>query len=153
MLAKDIMVREVIKVGEDATVGEVIHLLAENKIGGLPVVNDRNEVLGIITDGDLMKHIRTHRPMVVDVLTDIFVFADMTQLEDKARELIDVPVRNIMTRRVATAGEDTELGMVAALMSDRKIKKVPVVRDNVLVGLISRGDIVRALSQRFKEKH
>lgn len=149
MLARDVMVRQVIKVGQEATVGEVIHLLATHHIGGVPVVNERNEVIGMITDGDIMRRIRTNRPMVVDVLTDIFVFADMTQLEDKAQDLMDLPVAHVMTRKVATVTEETELGMVAALMSDRHIKKVPVVRDKVLVGIISRGDIIQALSQKF----
>lgn len=151
ILARDVMVREVIKVGQEATVGEVIHLLADHHIGGVPVVNERNELQGMVTDGDIMRRIRTNRPLVVDVLTDIFVFADTTQLEDKAKDLTDLPVTQVMTRRVVTVTEETDVGMVAALMSDRHIKKVPVARNKVLVGIISRGDIIKALSRQFQQ--
>lgn len=147
MLARDIMVRNVIKVSTEAKIVDVVRLLAEHHIGALPVVNDRNEVVGIITDGDIVARIRTNRPLVIDALASIFVFADTEELSEKAQSLLSLPVTEVMTRRVVTVAEETDLGMVATVMTERRLKRVPVVRGRTLVGIICRGDIIKALAQ------
>lgn len=148
MLAKDVMVREVITINDGATVGELLKLLAEHHIGAVPVVNDRRQVVGIVTDGDIMSRIRANRPVFIDLLTEIFILEDNTGLQEKVRGLVETPVREVMTRRVITVQPDTPIDEVAGLLTDHRIKKVPVVENGVLKGIISRGDIVRAVARQ-----
>lgn len=147
LLARDVMVRNVIKVSTEAKVVDVVRLLAEHRIGALPVVNDRNEVVGIVTDGDIVARIRANRPLVIDALASIFIFADTEELPEKVRALLGLPVTEVMTRRVITVTEETDLEMVATIMTERRLKRVPVVRGRTLVGIICRGDIIKALAQ------
>src|SRR5579863_3272865 len=146
MRAMDVMTTDVITVEPDRTVQSVATLLADRGISGAPVVDAGGRLVGIVSEGDLLHRAeigtaRRHRERRRSWWLDHFA-------SEAAREYVKShgrTVRDIMTQNVVTVSEDTELADVAALLEARRIKRVPVIRDGKIVGIISRANLVRAL--------
>jgi len=146
MRAVDVMTTDVITVDPDTTVRALATLLAERGISGAPVVDSSGRLVGVISEGDLLHRAeigtaRRHRVRRRSWWLDDFA-------SDLAREYIKShgrTVKDIMTRDVVTVSEDTELAEVAALLEAKRIKRVPVMREGKVVGIISRANIVRAV--------
>ena len=140
------MTTDVITVDPDKTVQALATLLAERGISGAPVVDSNGGLVGIVSEGDLLHRAeigtaRRHRERRRSWWLDHFA-------SHLAREYIKShgrTVNEIMTRDVVTVTEDTDLGEVAALLEAKRIKRVPVMREGKVVGIISRANIVRAV--------
>jgi CBS domain-containing protein len=153
MRATDVMTTHVITVDPDATVRDLATLLAERGISGAPVVGQDGRLVGIISEGDLLHRAeigtaRRHRERRRSWWLDHFA-------SDLARDYVKShgrTVKDIMTRDVVTVSEDTDLGDVAALLEARRIKRVPVMREGKVVGIISR-PISSAPSARPRVPH
>jgi len=144
MKAYDIMNRQVYKVKEDDTVRSVIEKLINYKISGLPVVNDRNEIVGYVSDGDIMRYIGKHQDYVVDnFYYAVVIKGDAEEFEEREKRLVNLNVMEIAKKKVVKVSADEEIEIIAALLGKKQIKKVPVERNGVLVGIISRGDVIR----------
>lgn len=121
-------------------------LLAERGISGAPVIDAGGRLVGVISEGDLLHRAeigtaRRHRVRRRSWWLDHFA-------SDLARDYVKShgrTVKDIMTRDVVTVTEDTELADVATLLEARRVKRVPVMRDGKVVGIISRANIVRAV--------
>lgn len=148
MRAKDVMTTHVITVGPEASVQEVATLLSERAISGVPVVDAQNRVVGIVSEGDLIHRAETGTERRAERRRSWWL--DGVALErDLARDYVKSHGRKaaeIMTTNVVAVGEDTDLAEIADLLETNKIKRVPVLRDGVLVGIVSRANLVRALA-------
>jgi CBS domain-containing protein len=146
MRAMDVMTTDVISVDPDTTVQALATLLAERGISGAPVVDAGGRLVGIISEGDLLHRAeigsaRRHRVRRRSWWLDHFA-------SDLARDYVKShgrTVKDIMTRDVVIVTEDTELAEVAALLEAKRVKRVPVMREDKVVGIISRANIVRAV--------
>ena len=146
MRAADIMTTDVITVDPDMTVQALAALLAASGISGAPVVDSSGRLVGVVSEGDLLHRAeigtaRRHRVRRRSWWLDHFA-------SDLARDYVKShgrTVKDLMTPDVVTVTEDTELAEVAALLEARRIKRVPVMRDGGIVGIISRANIVRAV--------
>jgi CBS domain-containing protein len=146
MRAIDVMTTDVITVDPDMTVQAFATLLAERGISGAPVVDADGRLVGIISEGDLLHRAeigtaRRHRVRRRSWWLDHFA-------SELARDYVKSharTVKEIMTRDVVTVTEDTELAEVASLLEAKRIKRVPVMREGKVVGIISRANIVRAV--------
>ncbi|MCR8645660.1 CBS domain-containing protein [Paenibacillus sp. N1-5-1-14] len=150
VLAKEIMVNDVIAISNKALMQEVMETLVNNRIGGVPIVDDECKVVGFISDGDIMKNIGSHDQMVIDPMGFTSLWMDHKALEDKLQELASEPVMNIATHRVVSVDVDTIVEKVAEILGKRQIKKVPVLENGKLVGIISRGDLLRKAIEHNK---
>jgi CBS domain-containing protein len=144
MKARDIMVSPVITVKPAQTVREVAQLFVERRISAAPVVDDGGRLVGIVSEGDLLRRIETKterdRSSWLRLLTaDEVLAAEYTKA--RARKVEDV-----MTKRVVVATVDTPLSEVAMLLEKNSIKRVPVVSAGRLVGIVSRSNLVQALA-------
>ena len=149
MLAKDIMTTEVVKVHPGDTVDEVIKLLVENRISGIPVVDDDDVVIGVVTEADLLvRSQKLHVPSYIQILGGIIYLDDPGDLKEELRKLAAVKVEDMMTANPVTVEEDTLVGEIASIMSDEGINRVPVVRAGRIVGIVSRADIIRSLARK-----
>ncbi|MGG3471005.1 CBS domain-containing protein [Neobacillus pocheonensis] len=150
MQANKIMINPVIKVKETDTVRNVIEKFIENRISGLPVVNERNEIVGYISDGDIMRYIGKHQYRFFDPLQSVFVIkGDHEDFEQKIRNLLELNVMSIAKRKVYKVSWDEEIETIASILGNKQIKKLPVERNGVLVGIISRGDVIRLSFRTF----
>lgn len=139
----DVMTKNVITVKKDADIHEVSRLLAENKISGLPVVDDDGRIIGIITEADVlsmtgMRHGHTFKDIIRHILGE-----PLPERKTGGR------VEDVMTSPAITTGPDTDIREVAKVLDDKRIKRLPVVDEkDRLIGIISRADIVRAISKK-----
>jgi CBS domain-containing protein len=144
MKAKDVMTRQVISVAPDASILEALRLMLANKISGLPVVDQKGGLLGIVTEGDFLRRAETgterRRPRWLEFLLGPGMIAS-DYVQSHARR-----VDEVMTPNVWTVSEDAPLGDIVALMEKHRIKRLPVVRGDELVGIVSRANLLRALA-------
>lgn len=144
MQAHEIMISRVFKVKEEDKVRTVIEKFMTHRISGLPVVNDRNEIVAYISDGDIMRYIGRHENILFDAFYYIAVFkGDDDEFEDRVMRLLDMDVMQIAKKKVYKVSWDESIENIAALLGAKQIKKLPVERNGVLAGIISRGDVIR----------
>lgn len=118
MIASDIMTRRVHTTTPQASVQEVAQLLYRERISGVPVVDEHRQIIGIITEADIIRNIERDERRVADV----------------------------MSRNLVIVEEDTPVSEIATLLTERRIKRVPVVQAGRVVGIVSRADIVQAVA-------
>ncbi len=144
--AKDFMTKDVITVRPEATVEELARLLMKNKISGVPVVDDRNHLNGIVTENDLIsQNKRLHIPTVIR-LFDAFIVLGSNKVENEIKKMTAANVHEICTSKVVSITEETSLEEVATIMSEQKIHLLPVLKDEVVVGIVGKADVVRAMT-------
>lgn len=140
---EEIMDHDVYTAHESDSVGEVLKVFVEKKASGVPIINDDKRVVGFISDGDIMKFIAKQDPRIIDMTSFITVWYDTESFEKKLDDLMDLNVMELATTKVISVDEDFEIDEVAKVLGKKKIKKVPVLKDGILVGIISRTDIIR----------
>jgi CBS domain-containing protein len=156
MNASDVMVSDVITVKPDATVQEAAQLMLANRISGLPVVDDSAKLVGIISEGDLLRRApegtwpKAWGPPPRRGWAKLLMAPDELDTEYVAKH--DRKVGDIMTRDIVSAGLKTSIPDVAALMVHHRIKRVPIIQDGRVVGIVSRANIVEALSGSGMQK-
>ncbi len=147
MEARDIMTRDVVTVSPDTSVHDIAGLMAEKHISGLPVLSPDGQIIGMVSQSDLLHRteIGTERGRARKWWFGIF--ADSNALAREYAKAHGLRAQDVMSRYVVSVRDDAELRDVADILDNHSIKRVPVVRDGRLVGVISRGDLVRTLSQ------
>lgn len=145
MKAHEIMITDVYKVNEKDTIRSVIEKFVDQHISGLPVVNDKNEIVAYVSDGDIMRYIGKHKDKVFGMYTFVtFVRGDDEEFEERVQRVLDLNVMEIAQKKVHKVKWNEEVEDIAAILGEKQIKKLPVERDGVLVGIISRGDVIRS---------
>ena len=146
---RQLMTTDVVTFRPDDTVESAARLLSERHLGGAPVVDAEGRVLGLLEDDDLIvQDSKLHFPTVISVLgAYIELPSSQRHFEEDLRKAVGATVVDVMDAAAPTCGEDDTLEQVATVMHDRNLSRLPVVRAGKLVGIISRGDIVRALIQ------
>ena len=150
MRAMDIMTSEVITVEENATVQAAAELMAEHGISALPVVDKDTRVIGIVSEGDLL-----HRAETATEQRRSWWLEMMTSTNQLAGEYIkshSAKVTDVMTRDVISVTDTTLVADIAVLLETHRIKRVPVLRDGRLAGIVSRANLVRALAMTINER-
>jgi CBS-domain-containing membrane protein len=143
------MVTNVITVGPDATVQDVAELLLRHRISAVPVIDAAGKIVGIVSEGDLINRPETetsHRKSWwLDALTSKDALA-ADYIKSHSQKVADV-----MTRNVITASPDTSVAEIAALLEKNGIKRVPIVADGRIVGIVSRANLLQGLAS-LKDK-
>jgi CBS domain-containing protein len=144
MRAIDVMVRDVVTVRPDTDVAEAIKLLAEHDVSALPVLDDAGNLVGMLSEADLIQRVEIgtekRRPWWQEAMTGASTLAaDFAKSHGKK-------VGEVMATGVISVSEDTPLSEIAALFERRRIKRVPVVKDGKLVGIVSRANLIQALA-------
>jgi CBS domain-containing protein len=144
MRAIDVMVRDVVTVRPDTDVAEAIKLLAEHDVSALPVLDDAGNLVGMLSEADLIQRVEIgtekRRPWWQEAMTGASTLAaDFAKSHGKE-------VGEVMATGVISVSEDTPLSEIAALFERKRIKRVPVVKDGKLVGIVSRANLIQALA-------
>jgi CBS domain-containing protein len=143
MKAKDVMTMGVVTVANDAPINEAIRLMLQRKISGVPVVDSSGALVGMVTEGDFLRRseLGTER-----AARWIEFLLGPGKLAESYVHAAGRKVRDVMTDEVHTVQEETPLGEVVATMERHKIKRVPVLRGDKLVGIITRANLLHALA-------
>lgn len=146
MKIKDIMTVKVISVTPLTKVSEIAKILGENRIGAVPVLDDEKRVVGIISESDLFLKEKGIPFSVVKIPHLFNEWVEPTKLEALYRDIDSRTASDVMTSPVITVQPDDDIGAAAELMYRNKISRLPVVKEGVLVGIVSRADIIRLLA-------
>jgi CBS domain-containing protein len=128
LLVDDALEPVIYRVSPDMRLSEIIDLMVRNRVGAVPVVGERSEVLGIITSGDLLDQIMRDKPL-----------GDGVPSEDR------LTARDVMTRSVLCVSEGQPLTEAAHMMVHKRVEQLPVVREGELIGIVTRSKVLRAL--------
>lgn len=143
MKARDVMTTAVHTVGPDASVTDIAQLLLDRRISGVPVVDAAGHVLGVVSEGDLMR-----RPESGTIARRSWWLALVASNDELARDYVKThgtKARDVMSRPAVTIDAGAELAAVAALLEKRRIKRLPVLQDGKLVGIVTRSNLLHGL--------
>lgn len=154
VIARDVMSGYVVTAGESETIGEVAAKLSKHRISGLPVVNLHEELVGMISESDIIRrftHLVTEssgRKLLTSLAESLDLLAVLCKTNHEKGEKVftslrETPVSEVMTKRVIAAEPDDTVQMVAELMTTNNVNRVPIVEQGKLVGIVGRADIVK----------
>ncbi|KRG15706.1 CBS domain-containing protein [Lederbergia galactosidilytica] len=147
MKVRDFMITNVFTVTPLTTVRDLLSVLNSNRIGGVPVVDEKGNLAGMVSDGDVLRYLA---PKLMGVAGLVYMIDD-GEIEDVIKEKLNTPVKEIMTKRnllFVSPNEDFET--VLRLLSQHRLKKLPVLnRAGRVIGVISRGDIIDNISKKI----
>ena len=149
MKAVNVMTKNVVTVQPETEVREVVRLLLKHRISAIPVIDDEKRILGIVSEGDLMRRVGgdtngQHSWWLEEIISTGESAAEY--IKSHGRKAGD-----IMTKAVVTITEQTPLHEIARLLEKHRIKRVPVTRDGVLVGIVSRANLLQGLAAKGAE--
>jgi CBS domain-containing protein len=149
MNAGDIMTQQLVTVGPDDSIAHAVDLMLKRRISGLPVVDSTGDLVGILTEGDMLRRAeldtQKRRPRWIEFLIG------PGRLATEYASTHGRKVHEVMTTPVQTVTEDTPLADVVNIMEAKRIKRLPVVRDRRIVGILSRANLLRALVSMARE--
>jgi CBS domain-containing protein len=151
MLVRQVMTRDVCTVTPETQLAQLVQFLVGRHISGAPVVNAERHVVGIVTEGDLVRRYELGTDQKRRSLLKRFFEAPEALASDFVRTHAR-RVADIMTREVTSVAETDALVAVAEIFEQHRIRRVPVVRNRKLVGIVSRADLVRALADRLLQQ-
>ncbi|HET7616789.1 MAG TPA: CBS domain-containing protein [Bacillales bacterium] len=152
MEIQDFMIRDVVNVRKDETMRNLLRTLVAHKIGGVPVVDEENQLIGMVSDGDVLRALTPREQTVFDFYTVTFVL-EKQEVDANIRSKLDASVDTIMTKRnLYYVRPDDEFRKVLKILSKHRFKKIPVVnRADRVIGVISRGDVLRYITKQIIE--
>lgn len=154
MKIQDAMEKEVIKFQVDEQIIDAAGSLRENKISGAPVVDKEDKLVGIISEGDIMRLIEVHSPHINLILPSpldlielpVRMKYELDEIAEDMNKAASLLIGEIMTKKVVTIKPDADISDAAQLMDTHNVKRLPVVgSDGKMVGIITRGDIIGAM--------
>lgn len=146
--AKDIMTTDVITVKPSTTIEELSQKLMEHNISGLPVVNDAGDLIGIVTENDLIsQNKRLHIPTVMRLFDAFIVLESPGKIEKEMKKMTATTVDDICSKKVITVAEDTSAEEIATIMSEKKVHLIPVVEGKKILGIIGKMDLIKGITK------
>jgi CBS domain-containing protein len=143
MRVEEIMTRDLITVGPETSIHGAARLMVDHAVSGLPVVDDSGGLVGMLSEGDL---ILRQKPRARESWWRLF-FADGERLAREYQKAVGTTVAEVMTRPVISVSPELPIESAAAVLDRHRIRRVPVVSEGRLLGILSRGDLIKGLSQ------
>lgn len=147
-LAKTVMSKKVINLTPEDSVKKAAKVLVDNDISGAPVVDGNGHLVGLISESDLiMQDVKLRFPTYIHLLDSFIFLGSQRHYEETLRRAAAAKVGELMRKDVITAGPESDLEEIATLMADKHVGRIPIIEDDKVVGIITKGDIVRTLSR------
>ena len=148
--AADIMEKYVVTASPDTTVYDLVDLFVKNKITAIPIVDDEDILVGIITDGDLLyKKIKPHVPHYVNLLGASIYYNGISEYDKGFKKLLASTAKEMMTKNVIIAAPEADVEQIAGVMVAEHLKVLPIVKDKRIVGIVTRRDILEELYAEY----
>ncbi len=148
-LARDIMKTDVITVRPETSIEELGRLFIEKDISGAPVVDEDGNLVGIVTENDLIsKEKPFHIPTIIRIFDAIIPLESDSKVEEEIRKMAASTVEDICTTDVITIEEDTPLTEIASIMADKRIHLLPVLKEGKLTGIVGKKELIKAIAEQ-----
>ena len=121
------MERKVISINENDSLYDAIKVLSEQKIGALPVLNNQKKLSGMLSERDIIQKVSFNKTI----------------------DLSHTQIKSIMTTKIITCNQDTESNVLMTIMTNNKIRHIPIIKQGSLIGIVSIGDVVKRLLEKF----
>ncbi len=145
---KDVMTKEVISVQFDMSVKELAHVLFDNRINGVPVIDKDSRLIGVVTKRDLIDQKKKfHLPTIITFLDSVFMIDRNNKVEKEIQKMTGTTVEDICSRDPVTLSPEVGLDEAATVMADKNIYTLPVMEDDKLVGIIGKQDILKSITK------
>jgi CBS domain-containing protein len=149
---RDIMTRDIVKVMPDTSVSEIALLMSQHRISGVPVVDEQDRVLGVVTELDMIvRNTRFKLPAFFTLLNATIYLETPAHLKERLHHMLGLTAREIMSQKVMTVTADASIEDLAELMVGQRANPIPVVENSRLAGIVSRSDIVRWMAKGVAE--
>ncbi len=147
LTAKDIMCKTVITVEKNTPISELAELFVEYNINGIPVVDDDEKVIGIVTQGDLIEQNKNlHIPTVITLFDAVLFLESEKKFESDVKKLTGNKVGDIYSADAVTVSVDAEISEIATIMAEKDVHTLPVTDGDKLVGVIGKLDLIRGMA-------
>jgi CBS domain-containing protein len=149
---RDIMTRDIVKVMPDTSGIEIALLMSQHRISGVPVVDEQDRVLGVVTELDMIvRNTRFKLPAFFTLLNATIYLETPAHLKERLHHMLGLTAREIMSEKVMTVTADASIEDLAELMVGQRANPIPVVENGRLAGIVSRSDIVRWMAKGVAE--
>ncbi len=147
ILAQDIMSKNIISVKDTTPIKELAATLFKNNISGVPVMNEQDKVIGVVTENDLIdQNKKIHIPTAISFLDGFFLLGSPKKMEEELKKMAGITAGDICSKELISVNPETPLEDIATIMAENKIHTLPVIDNEKLVGIIGKGDIIRAIA-------
>ncbi|TMN23675.1 CBS domain-containing protein [Lentibacillus cibarius] len=149
MKINEFMITDVISVHEETKIKQLLQILVNNKIGGFPVVDETDRLKGMISDGDIIRHLQPKGRTIYDMFSLVIV-NEHEDFQNKITSCVDHQAKDIMKKNIYAVHPDDDVEKAISIFSNHHFKKIPVVNeDKQVMGVVSRGDIIRFISTKI----
>ncbi|QPJ64631.1 MAG: CBS domain-containing protein [Candidatus Nitrohelix vancouverensis] len=145
--AKDIMTTNVVSIRKDASIEDLSKLFLKHKVNGLPVMDEKGKLAGIVTEGDLIdQNKQIHIPTAIALFDAVIFLESQQKFEEELKRITGGRVEDIYTADAISVSPESSVQEVASLMADKDIHTIPVLDQGKLVGIIGKTDIISGLA-------
>ena len=145
--ARDIMTKDVVTVNKRQPISDLSKLFIENHFNGVPVLDDAEKVIGVVTQGDLIEQNKNlHIPTVIALFDAVLFLESEKKFEDDVKKLTGSKIDDIYHKNPVTVSLDTDLNEITTLMAEKDVHTLPVLDGEKLVGIIGKRDVIRAMA-------
>jgi CBS domain-containing protein len=149
---RDIMTRDIVKVSPGTSVSDIALLMSQHRISGVPVVDEQDRVLGVVTELDMVvRNTRFKLPAFFTLLNSTIYLETPAHIKDRLHHMLGLTAGEIMSEKTMTITADASIEDLAELMVGRRANPIPVVENGRLAGIVSRSDIVRWMAKGVAE--
>lgn len=146
--AKDIMTEKVITVTKNTSIKELSDLFIEHKVNGFPVLDDDDQLIGIVTEKNLIEQSKNlHIPTVIALFDAVIYLESGKKFEEEVQRYNATQVKDIYTSNVVTVSPKDGINEIASLMADKSVHSVPVVEGKTILGIIGKLDVIKGLAK------
>ena len=147
LTAKDIMTKSVTTVGAATTIEELARILMEHKISGVPVVDDNENLIGIVTENDLIsRDKRLHIPTVMRLFDSFIMLESPGKIEKEIKRMTAITVNDIYTKEAITVTEGTPVQDIATIMSEKRFILFLLLKEKKILGIIGKIDLIKGIT-------
>jgi CBS domain-containing protein len=152
MKVREVMTVDVLTAGPETTVNRVAQLMTGRAVSGIPVVDGARHVVGMVTELDLIvRNTRLDPPAFFPILDGRIPLETPGHYRKRLQHMLGTRAAEVMTETVVTIGPDAEIEELASLMMERRVNPVPVVENGLLVGIVSRADLIQMMSRELAD--
>ncbi|MBT5469103.1 MAG: CBS domain-containing protein [Nitrospina sp.] len=145
--AEEIMTRKVVTVNKNLPIKELSKLFIENRFNGVPVVDDDGNVIGVVTQGDLIEQNKNlHIPTVITLFDAVLFLDSEKKFESDVKKLTGTKVEDIYHKHAVSVSPNANISEITTLMAEKDVHTLPVLDGEKLVGVIGKRDVIRAMA-------